>query len=101
MAQPKFSLYEMASAVGDAAFTARGHVDRWNRDHPDAPLPSDNEWVKVASALGSAHLVLSLMALDEDASRKFVASLMGRDDAKLLVAMLTPARPKKTEAEAA
>lgn len=97
----KTTLYEMAEAVGDAAFTARGHVERWNRDHPDDPLPSDSAWIKDARVLGTAHLTLSLMALDEDASRNFVASLIGREDAKLLMAMLTPAKPKKSEAEAA
>lgn len=54
-----------------------------------------------ARALETAHLTLSLMALDESASRKFVASLMGTSDAKLLVAMLTPAKAKEPKAETA
>jgi hypothetical protein len=97
----KTTLMEMAEAVGDEAFMLRGHVERWNRDHPDAPLGDDDQWSVRARTFAAAHLTLSLMALDEEASRKFVASLMASSDAKLMVAMLMPVKPKVAEAEAA
>lgn len=97
----KITLMEMAEAVGEAAFSARGHVERWDRDHPNDPLPPHNQWVVRARTFETAQLTLSLMALDEEASRKFVASLMSKPDAKMLVAMLTGPKPKVAEAEAA
>ena len=96
----KITLFEMAEAVGHVAFCARGDVERWDRDHPNDPLPPTNDWVMQARRFETAHLTLALMALDEEASRRFVASLMDRDDAKMLVAMLSPSRPK-AEAKAA
>lgn len=94
MSQTKTTLYELAEAAGHQAFTAQGYLDRWSRDHPGEPLPPTHQWVIDARVWNTAYLTLSLMALDEEASRKFIASLMGRDDAKMLVAMLSPARPK-------
>lgn len=99
----KISLMEMAEAVGEAAFTARGHVERWDRDHPSNPLPPTDQWVMQARRFETAHLTLSLLALDEEASRKFVASIIASkgEDAKHLVAMLTykpKAEPAKAEA---
>ena len=102
MSQTKITLLEMAEAVGDVARDHRAHVDRWNRDHPNAPLAPDNQWVTRARTFETAHLTLMLMSLDEDASRKFVGSLMARDDAKLIIAMLAPPPVKASEkAEAA
>lgn len=101
----KISLFEMAEAVGELAFSVRGHVERWDRDHPNDPLPPTHQWVIDAARLGNAHLTLAIMALDEDASRKAVSAIIKAkgDEAKLLIGMLTlsaPARPK-AEAEAA
>lgn len=92
----------MAEAVGDLAFSARGHVERWNRDHPNDPLPPTSPWVLDAARLGNAHLTLAIMALDEDASRKAVSAIIKAkgDEAKLLIAMLTPSAPVKAKAEA-
>jgi hypothetical protein len=101
MSQTKISLFELAEAVGDVARDHRVHVERWDRDHPNEPLPSHNQWVVRARAFETAYLTLSLMALDEEASRKFVASLMGSPEAKLLVGMLTPVPKKVAEVEAA
>lgn len=102
MSQTKITLMEMAEAVGDVARDHRAHVERWNRDHPNDPLPPGNQWVIRARTFETAYLTLGLMSLDEEASRKFVASLMGSAEAKLLVAMLTPLPAKpRAEAEAA
>lgn len=100
----KITLMEMAEAVGEAAFSARGHVERWGRDHPNDPLAPTHTSVIDARRFETAHLTLSLMALDEEASRAFVASLIKKHghEAKLLVAMLTPMKPNApAEAEAA
>ncbi len=92
MAQPKISLMEMAEAVGEIAFSARADVERWDRDHRDDPLPPDDQWVKRARTYETAHLTLSLMALDEDASRKFITSIIAAKgvEAKMLMAMIVP-----------
>jgi hypothetical protein len=107
MSQPgaKVSLIEMAEVVGDAALSARMHVVSWNLEHPDAPLHPTDPWVLNARCLGQAQMILSIMALDEDASRKFVGPLMATADGKILVTMLTQVMPKGRlpveEAEAA
>jgi hypothetical protein len=103
MSQSKISLFEMAEAVGDAAFTARGHVECWDRDHPSDPLQPDNQWVKQARSFETAHLTLSLMALDEDASRKFVSSIVAANpaDAGMLMAMVKPSKSINVQAQAA
>lgn len=100
MALPKITLFDMAEAVGDVARDHRLHVERWDSEHPNNPLPPTDQWVLRARTFETAHLTLSLMATDEDASRKFVASLMGTPDGKMLVAMLTAPKPKAVEAKA-
>lgn len=103
MSQAKISLFEMAEAVGDTAFSARGHVERWDRDHPNDPLPPDNSWVKEARIYATAHVTLSLMALDEEASRKFIGSIIESKDgeAKMLMAMIANDTPIKSKKQAA
>lgn len=101
MSQTKISLMEMSEAVGECAFTARGHVARWNRDHPDDPLPPEHQWVVDARTLETAHLVFSMLALRESEVRKLVASIRGTPEGRQLWAMMTPANPRPAEAEAA
>lgn len=104
MSQTKITLYEMAEAVGELAFTARGHVERANRERPNDPLPPTHQWVIDASRLGNAHLTLALLALDEDRARECVSAIIKAkgDEAKLLLQMHVPApKPKAEEAEAA
>lgn len=102
MSQTKITLYEMAEAVGELAFTARGHVERANRDRPNDPLPPTHQWVIDASRLGNAHLTLALLALDEDRARECVSAIIKAkgDEAKQLIGMLTPSAPVKPKAEA-
>lgn len=96
----KVSLMEMAEAVGDAVFSARGHLERWDRDHPNDPLPPNNQWVVRARTYEAAQLTLSLMALDEEASRKFVTAIIASktEEAKLLMAMLQAPSPASAAA---
>jgi hypothetical protein len=98
MSQPKITIFEMAEAVGNNAFSARGYIERWDRDHPNDPLPPDHSWVKDARVFETAHVTLSLMALDEEASRKFIGSIIESKgaDAKMLMAMLTTPHRKIT-----
>lgn len=102
MSQTKVSLMEMAEAVGDVAFTARGHVERLERDRAD-PLPPTDQWVRQAIRFETAYLTLSLMALDEDASRRFVSSIITAKaaEAGMLMAMIKPATSKTNPVEAA
>lgn len=67
----KVTLFEMAEAVGLEAEVWAGRLCR--PEH--------------SRALAAAHLTLSLMALDEEASRSFVRSLTTSSDARLLIGM--------------
>jgi hypothetical protein len=95
VSQDKVSLFAMADAVGEHAFFARGHLDRWARDNPGQTLPADHPWIVEARTIQAAHLTLSLMALDEDGSRKFVSSIFTAKPAEagMLMAMLAPRKP--------
>jgi hypothetical protein len=103
MPETKIPLFEMADAIGEFAHSCRGHVERWVRDHPNEPLPLGDRWVLDARRLETAHLTLGLMALDEEASRKFVSSIIAAKptEAGLLMAMIRPPLPAtSTAAEA-
>lgn len=94
MALPDISLLDMAEAVEGIARDHRHHVEMWDRDHPGEPLPDDHARVRHALTFERAHFVLAIMATDEDASRKFFASLMRTEDGKQLAVMLAP-QPRK------
>lgn len=94
MALPDITLLDMAEAVDGIARDHRHHVEMWDRDHPGEPLPDDHPRVRRALTFERAYFVLAIMATDEDASRKFFASLMRTDDGKQLAVMLAP-QPRK------
>jgi hypothetical protein len=86
-APAKVSLFDMADFVGRVA-------DRHRQSAKENPaVPALQEAARIWS---TAQLTLSLMALDEDASRKFVTGLIKAHgfDAKLLIGMLTYVAPK-------
>lgn len=87
MNAPKVTLFEMAEAVGAGAESARFMARRFD-------MADLAEKARVHEA---AHLTLALMALDEDASRQFIASIIKShgSEAKLLIGLLTyhPPRP--------
>ena len=84
-APAKVSLFEMADFVGRVA-------DRHRRTGKENPaVPALQEAARIWS---TAQLTLSLMALDEDASRELILRLMRTDDGKLLMGMLTYVPPK-------
>lgn len=80
----KVSLFEMAEAVGLEAEAWAGRQVR--PEH--------------ARALDAAHLTLSLMALDEEASRQFIRPLTKTQDGRLLIGTLMRVPPKPAEPEA-
>lgn len=94
--QSKVSLFEMAEAVGLEAASWERRVDVYARDNPGAPLPPTDNWWKQRRAFSAAHLTLALLALDEDSSRKFVASIMARHpvDAQMLMMLIAPEKAK-------
>lgn len=94
LALPDITLLDMAEAVEGIARDHRHHVEMWDRDHPGEPLPDGHPRVRRALTFERAHFVLAIMATDEDASRKFFASLMRTDDGKQLAMMLAP-QPRK------
>lgn len=93
MAQPKVTLFEMAEIVGMEA-----NATRFRAGQSSSP-----DLAEKARRYEAAHLTLALMALDEDASRKFIAGLIKAQgqEARLLIGLLTHHPVVETTEEAA
>ncbi len=85
----KVPLADMAEVCFEEAWTLEGHIERWHRLNPNDPLPPDHHWLQRKRKFAAARLTLGLLALDEDASRKFINKLIEAhpEEAELWIAM--------------